>query len=176
MKAMKKYVLILSKTFPVKHPRHGEPTEFATKLKNTLTCVKCTRLVAAICAADCVCYKNVKLHTIRANYPLWKKRFEQIQRGEACLSIRQWEGKPRHSKTIEIAQLTKEDGIGLQRLTFDTKAVCPLCHPTIDGGNSWQPETIAANDGLYFVDWQCWFDKYDLKQPLAIIHFTPCRY
>lgn len=174
---MKKYVLILSKTFPAKHPRHGEATEFAARLKNTFTCIKCSRIVGAMCSPDCECYKNVKLHTIRANYPLWKKRFEKIERGEACLSIRQWEGKPRHSKTIEIARLTKEDGIGLQKLTFDTKAVCPLCHPTIEGSTkTWQPETLAANDGLCFVDWQCWFDKYDLSEPLAIIHFTECRY
>lgn len=173
---MKTYVLILSRVFPATHPRKGEPTEFNSKLKNAKSCVRCAEIVSAICDIDCKCYNNAKFHTIRANYLLWKKRFEKIERGEACLSIRQWEGKPRRSKTIEIARLTKDDGIGLQKLEFDTKAVCPLYHPSIEGNTTVQAETLAANDGLMFVDWQCWFDEYDLTEPLAIIHFTKLRY
>lgn len=163
------YVLILSKTFPAYHPRKGEPTDFRLALKNTLDFWRYD--LSPVDMLYC------KLHTIRANYLLWKKRFEKIERGEACLSIRQWEGKPRRSKTVEIARLTKDDGIGLQKLEFDSKAVCPLCHPVIEGSTKeWQPETLAANDGLCFVDWQCWFDKYDLSEPLAIIHFSKFRY
>ena len=169
------YQLILSQTFPATHPRKGEPTEFASKLNNAIPCAICQMTIRAACSHDCK-YQDSKFHTIRANYPLWKKRFEKIERGEACLSIRQWEGKPRRSKTIEIARLTKDDGIGLQKLEFDTKAVCPLCHPIIEGNTIVQAETLAANDGLNFVDWQCWFDKYDLTEPLAIIHFTKIRY
>lgn len=160
---MKTYVITLSQVFPTTHPKAGIPTGFKHSLQATLNGWGDLRFA--------------KLHTIRANYPLWAKRFEQIERGEACLSIRQWSGKPYASKQVEIGRLTKEDGIGLQKLSFDSKAVCPLCHPTIDGSaRMWQPETIAANDGLYFVDWQCWFDKYDLSKPLAIIHFTGFRY
>jgi len=162
------YQLILSQTFPATHPRKGEPTEFYSALRNTLDFLRYD--------LSPVDFIYCKLHTIRANYPLWKKRFEKIARGEACLSIRQWEGKPRRSNTIEIARLTKDDGIGLQKLEFDTKAVCPLCHPIIEGNTIVQAETLAANDGLNFVDWQCWFDKYDLTEPLAIIHFTKFRY
>ena len=40
----------------------------------------------------------VKLHTIRANYPLWEKRIKDIQEGHAVLSVRQWSGKPYRSK------------------------------------------------------------------------------
>ena len=162
------YQLILSQKFPATHPRKGEPTEFYSALRNTLDFLR-----HDLSPVDFI---YCKLHTIRANFPLWKKRFEKIERGEACLSIRQWEGKPRRSKTIEIARLTKDDGIGLQKLEFDTKAVCPLCHPIIEGNTIVQAETLAANDGLNFVDWQCWFDKYDLTEPLAIIHFTKIRY
>ena len=162
------YHLILSQKFPATHPRKGEPTEFYSALRNTLDFLRYD--------LSPVDFIYCKLHTIRANYSLWKKRFEKIARGEACLSIRQWEGKPRRSKTIEIARLTKDDGIGLQKLEFDNKAVCPLCHPIIEGNTTVQAETLAANDGLSFVDWQCWFDKYDLTEPLAIIHFTKIRY
>ena len=35
---------------------------------------------------------------------------------------------------------------------------------------------LAAHDGLSFSDWYDWFRKVDLKQPLAIIHFTKFRY
>lgn len=169
------YVLMLSKAFPANHPRKGEPTYFKDRLQNAGVPITDPFWGADLIPDDKII--NEKIHTLRANYELWAKRFEKIMRGEACLSIRQWEGKPRRSKAIEIARLTKEDGIGLQKLTFDTKAICPLCHPEIEGSTRiWQPETIAANDGLYFVDWQCWFDKYDLSKPLAIIHFTSFRY
>lgn len=94
---MDTYVLMLSKTFPAYHPRKGEPTDFRLALKNTLDFWRYD--LSPVDMLYC------KLHTIRANYLLWKKRFEKIERGEACLSIRQWEGKPRRSKTVEIARL-----------------------------------------------------------------------
>ena len=97
---MKTYVLMLSQFFPAYHPKAGSSTDFKNKLQAALN--GWSDLTFA------------KLHTIRANYPLWKKRFEQIERGEACLSIRQWSGKPYASKQVEIARLTKDDGIGLQ--------------------------------------------------------------
>lgn len=82
---MKTYYLTLSQVFPATHARAGQPTGFRENLFKT------------------------KLHTIRANYEFWKNRFEQIEKGEACLSIRQWTGKPYRSKQVEIARLTRED-------------------------------------------------------------------
>ena len=37
---------------------------------------------------------------------------------------------------------------------------------------------LAENDGLTFADWKAWFSnpKYDLSEPMAIIHFTKFRY
>ena len=67
---MKTYYLTLSKVFPSTHAKAGMNTCFEEKLR------------------------VYKLHTIRANYDFWKKRFEQIAAGKACLSIRQWVGKP----------------------------------------------------------------------------------
>lgn len=154
---MDTYVITLSQVFPVTHSRKGEPTGFKDKFLN------------AIKAAP---EEWWKLHTIRANYELWKKRFEKIEKGEACLSIRQWTGKPYRSKQVELARLTREDGIGIERLTFDRS---PHLLPNVD----YKPVgvgNLANNDGLSLDDWKEWFKGNDLSKPLAIIHFTKFRY
>ena len=145
---MKTYVIILSKEFPATHPLKGEPTCFREAFR-----------------------KN-KLHTIRANYPLWKKRIAEVQRGEAVLSVRQWSGRPYMSKQETIATLTADDGVGIQKLTFFSGRII---NPTV---GKYQPSVkeIAHNDGLGSTYWLYWFKNYDLSQPLAIIHFTPFRY
>ena len=106
---MKTYVITLSKRFPTGHNRAGEPTHFWEKFikgRDNYSCIYRDFWETTI----------PKIHTIRANYPLWKKRIAEVERGEACLSIRQWTGKPYRSKQVEIARLTKEDGVGIQRL------------------------------------------------------------
>ena len=160
---MKTYVITLSQTFPATHPRAGEPTGFSHKV--TAACNKW---------GD----HQLKLHTIRANYPFWKKRFDEIERGEACLSIRQWSGKPYRSKQIEIARLTKEDGIGIQKLEFLEFDPAFKDGIWISGKTFSQShkECLAENDGMSYKDWQDWFRNYDLSKPLAIIHFTKFRY
>lgn len=163
---MKTYVITLSQNFPAKHPRKGEPTDFRTKFLSARYSQEGGTLYVA---SD----GKRKLHTIRANYELWRKRFEQIKRGEACLSVRQWSGKPYCSKQIEIARLTKEDGIGLQRLEFYNGC---LQQPILSSGMTIRAEMLAQNDGLLFEDWLDWFKSYDLSKPLAIIHFTTFRY
>ena len=154
---MKTYVITLSQHFPATHPRKGQITHFNAKLSSALWIARGGISVGA----------KPKLHTIRANYPLWAKRFEQINRGEACLSIRQWTGKPYASKQVEIARLTKEDGIGIQRLDLkETDYISMIHHSKI----------YANNDGLSRREWIDWFKDYDLSQPMAIIHFTKFRY
>lgn len=148
MEKKKTYVLTLSAVFPKAHNKAGMPTGFKEKF---LTCEK--------------------LHTIRANYPLWEKRIKDIQEGRAVLSIRQWAGKPYRSKQVEIGRLTADDGVGIQML----KMIDLFRTTTIDGHKVELPD-LAENDGLSFNDWYEWFKGYDLKQPLAIIHFTKCRY
>ncbi len=159
---MKTYYLTLSQVFPSTHPRAGKPTFFRDKLHAALT--------------DNADYWN-KLHTIRANYEFWKKRFEQIAAGEACLSIRQWVGKPygKGSTQREIVRLTREDGIGIQKLRIYEHEPLPVVYADrYTTPVDWQE--LAANDGLSLNDWREWFKDYDLSQPLAIIHFTPFRY
>ena len=146
---MKTYVITLSRNFLAYHKRAGEETHFKEKFLS-----------------------GEKLHTIRANYPLWEKRIKEVQEGRAILSIRQWTGKPYRSKQVEIATLTAENGVGLQRLEFTD---CRLRFPYV--GSEWTSMiSLAKNDGLSLNDWVGWFGGYDLSEPMAIIHFTKFRY
>lgn len=172
---MKTYVLTLSKTFLKWHPRAGEPTYFKEKFEQAQAITKAGKFPCGLPYPDFI---DPKYHTIRANYPFWKKRFDEIERGEACLSIRQWSGKPYCSKMIEIARLTKEDGIGIQKLEFLEFDPAFKDGIWISGKTFSQShkECLAENDGLSYKDWQDWFRNYDLSKPLAIIHFTKFRY
>jgi len=162
---MKTYIIILSDQFPKKHAKTGNPTLFKEKFligqgiytKDVLFDIDKT--------------KFPKIHTIRSNYFLWERRIQEVQNGNAILSIRQWSGKPYCSKQIKIKELTCHDGVGIQRLNlFD------LFRPALIDGRNISLLELASNDGLTFEDWYHWFKNYDLKQPLAIIHFTNFRY
>ena len=160
---MKTYVLTLSKVFPAYHIRKGEPTNFEDAFNAGQSFKK---------DAYTFC-EFPKIHTIRDNYELWAKRFEEIDRGEAQISIRQWSGKPYHSKQEIICNLTKADGIGIQKMF-----VCgsETIYPKFVDNCYVDTETIANNDGLSDVDWLNWFKRCDMKEPLAVIHFTKFRY
>lgn len=152
---MKTYVITLSQVFPVTHKRAGERTGFKEKFFNGLDKER----------------DDGKLHTIRANYGLWRKRFNEIEEGKACLSVRQWSGKPYRSKQVELTRLTREDSIGIQEVMLKNgDAYFPF------EGRHYTISSIAKNDGLSFADWLEWFKSYDLSKPLAVIHFTHFRY
>lgn len=157
---MKTYVITLSQVFPSTHPLAGEPTYFKVKMLSVRN--------------NTPCYRG-KFHTIRANYEFWRKRFEKIAAGEACLSVRHWVGKPyaEGSTQEEIIRLTREDGIGIQKLTFEN---CDLSRPVIDGVSRPISSGLAFNDGLSYEDWKNWFRGYNLGNPMVIIHFTKFRY
>lgn len=155
------YVLTISHKFPTTHKRKGEETNFYPLI-----------------------LRKVKLHTIRGNYKLWKKRFRKIEKGLACLSIRQWDGIPYKSKQTELLKLDKSHGIGVQKLDFkkvpmtidevmktQSKVLSRVWKPLISNDIE-----LAKNDGLSLVDFKDWFKKYDLSEPMAIIHFTDFRY
>jgi hypothetical protein len=165
MKEPSVYCLTLSQTFPTTHPRAGQPTFFFDKLN------------AAI--SGNLDYWN-KLHTIRANYDFWAKRFQKIKAGEAVLSIREWVGTPygKGSTQRELARLTRKDGIGIQKLEFElADKSFGKYHPRINDGKGVSSiEELAKNDGLSLEDWKAWFKDYDLSKPMAIIHFTKFRY
>lgn len=146
---MKTYVITLSKTFLKGHKREGEPTDFAEKLRKQ------------------------KIHTIRGNYLLWSERIGEVMSGAACLSIRQWSGKPYRSKQIELAVLTNKDGVGIQFLNIHPESDFTCI---IDDVGKISSERIANNDGLSLEDWKEWFRRDDLKRTMSIIHFTKFRY
>ena len=178
MEKKKTYVLTLSKVFPKTHNKAGTPTGFKVKFALGQGCPDCDKPqdLSGVNISDCNGSVNAcslpKLHTIRANYPLWEKRIKEVQEGNAVLSVRQWSGKPYRSKQEEIARLTAESGIGIQKLEFTDNR---LRFPYID--DSWENMTsIAKNDGLSLEDWVEWFKNYDLSEPMVIIHFTKFRY
>lgn len=153
---MKTYVITLSQNFPAMHKQAGKPTNFKEKF-----------------------LRGEKIHTIRANYPLWEKRIKEVQDGRAVLSVRQWTGKPYRSKQVEITTLTAEDEIGVQA----ARIVAGIYLKIIFDDNfehyfvSEEERTLLAkNDGLSLEDWKEWFISYDITNPLAIIHFTKFRY
>lgn len=160
------YYLTLSQVFPSTHSRAGEPTDFEAAFHSGQPLPK----ERTFC-------KFKKLHTIRANYDFWAKRFEKIAAGEAVLSIRQWVGKPygEGSTQREIASLTREDGIGLQQLRFTVDMDCQRV-ALINGITLPSLRVLANNDGLSLEDWNDWFSGYDCSKPMAIIHFTNYRY
>ena len=161
-KKIKTYNIMLSRVFPDTHPRAGEDTGFKPKVLTALN--------------NLPCYRQ-KLHTIRANYPLWKKRFEEVERGEAVIKLRQWTDRPYRSKTVLIKTLTAKNGIGLQKLTMRMPDRGNLPFYVIDDCMFFSTANVLSkNDGLSLDDWQSWFKDYDWTQPLAIIHFTPFRY
>ena len=184
---MKTYVITLSRLFPKGHRKEGEKTFFKEQLQNALLAD------AGLSACDCCKYEtrdceacgheatkfHKKLHTIRANYDLWAKRFEQVKRGEACISVREWTGKPYRSPQVEITRLTQEHGIGLQKLDaikaseagyVDYKLLSFKKHKRVTY------EELAPNDGLTLEDFREWFKDCDPAKPMAIIHFTKFRY
>lgn len=169
---MKTYVLTISRTFPKTHKRAGRPTYFAEKISVTVSLDCLTR-------GDLLNFDShelrSKIHTIRANYDLWKKRIDQVNEGNAILSIRYWSGKPYNSKQIEICQL-KQGAVGIQKvnLYYDKTAFIRTSNNFLLAEKKWS--VLAKNDGLSLEDFTAWFKGYDLNQPMAIIHFTKFRY
>lgn len=151
---MKTYVLTISKTFPKKLNRSGELTNFDLKIE-----------------------RGQKLHTIRANYELWKKRFIEIDTCKAVLSIRYWTDKPYRSKQIELFRLSKTEGIGLQKIVkINFDVVYGVAIEKRKHDVPFETNQVASNDGLSLTDFKDWFNGYDLNKPMALIHFTDFRY
>jgi len=156
MRKKKTYVLTVSQNFPKTHPRSGESTGFVEAIKKLFS------------------EQQTKIHTIRANYPLWEKRIAEINAGNAVLSIRYWTGKPYNSKQEEILCL---EGCGIQKLVWMQHKIDPnILTLSIDEQFSPELINVAANDGLSKQDFDDWFEGYDLYKPMAIIHFTKFRY
>ena len=107
---IKRYRLGVSKTFPATHPRKGEETFFVEKIENNenLSCMSET--TRALSEAEF----GVKIHTIRSNYPLWKKRMEEVQAGRAVIELFYWADKPYRSKQVVFATLDRILDVGFR--------------------------------------------------------------
>ena len=153
---LKCYVLMIARTFPATHIDKGMPTFFKEKIE-----------------------KLLKSHTLRSNYGYWKKRIDNVNKGLAYISLREWEGKPYKSDKIEIKRLYA-GGIGIQSIVIDKLGKDRLVVSAIDGVfKGVSPTTVANNDGLSFKQFYDWFfptkSKHDRFEG-AIIHFTNYRY
>ena len=169
------YYLTLSQFFPSNHPRAGQPTNFRSAFLNAQMCARCQQPSKGMCMHECV-GGFLKKHTIRANYDFWARRFEKIYAGDAVLSVREWVDKPygKGSSQREIALLTRDDGIGLQRLTVVGTSIA---HHNLFVDGVWVPRfDLAMNDGLTAPDWRNWFFTYKADGPLGVIQFTKFRY
>ena len=154
---IKTYVITLSKNYMKGHPKEGQPTNFK---ENFLS--------------------GEKIHTIRGNYDLWKKRLDDVRDRKAILSIRQWEGKPYRSPQIEIAKITSASCCGVQHISLWKPNENDIYWQINDRKTNVQLHDVAKNDGLDIEDFRRWFiPKKDVKDFYfegAIIHFTPFRY
>jgi len=158
---MKTYVLIISENFPAYHPLAGEPTNFIDKIKS-----------------------GEKIHTIRSNYDLWERRIEEVNKGNAIISVRSWTGKPCRSKQKEHFKLGKSD-VGIEGLIFMNEDISNT-HVTKGHEITFynvnrdvkevSVEILAKNDGLPLREFIKWFENYDLNPDHTIIHFTNFRY
>lgn len=144
---MKCYILMVSKYFPVSHPRKGDDTDFMESIQH-----------------------YDKIHTIRSNYKLWKKRFEEIEKGNAYLSVRQWYGLPYRSKQQEIFRFDHRRKIGIEKLYLTEQGFMAI------GNHIINIEKLAENDGLSKMDFIDWFRGFKIGDEKAIIHFTDFRY
>jgi len=122
-----------------------------------------------------------KFHTLRANFPLWEKRIEEVNAGRARLSIRYWSGVPYKSIQVEFASLTE---CGIQKVMFAHQpGYASVAFPFIIPSKHEDPQyrnvaihELSKNDALSINDFKAWFKGYDLSKPLAIIQFTTFRY
>lgn len=182
--------VMLSKTFFPQHPKAGEPTGFAEKVK-----------------------KGTKRHTCRCNYDYWKDRIARLQERNGVLSLRQWSGKPyekgSHTETVldvpasivEVQELimtrSKEEvKIYTEQSPKPYAETAVYDYEASIDGTPYPVELIAQNDGLTVEDFKAWFnpvfDDYAKKVRLtkddeeiepseitlkfAVIQFTTFRY
>jgi hypothetical protein len=182
-----KVVLTVSKTFFPKHPKAGQETHFADKIKYAVWMEN----QAEICKEkgydfDCRTCTDAcrdldltpKIHTCRANYGYWEKKIARLKEAGGVLSVRQWSDKPYRSPQETIIDIPAEI-VGVQKLRL------VLCNDksllTSVDGKSLLTSIVAKNDGLWAQDYIDWFAPVFRKEQkevldFAIIHFTKFRY
>ena len=77
------------------------------------------------------------------------------------------------------AVLTKDDGIGLQKMQLYKVGEEYEKRYMMIGNKNVNSSLVALNDGLSQEDWINWFfgnTKYNMSAPFAVIQFTNFRY
>lgn len=151
MKNLKCYVMMISEKFPSYHSKKEEPTDFIQKIKD-----------------------KIKKTTFRVNYEFWKYRIDEVDKGNAFISVRTWKGRPRMPGSRQIEQMQFNQGeIGIQKAEWNT-VLGWLIDGVISDPNL-NTNDVANNDGLTEDEFKEWFDKLP-KQAMGCIHFTDFRY
>lgn len=179
------YSIAVSPRFPADHKRKGEPTYFVFKIENEIHDYE----FSSIKQYDdnnnetLIVIYDRKLHTIRKNYPMWVKRMEKVNRGEAVIDIFCWKlpgGRyTKGNEPVVFATLDKDSGCGVQVVNPNNELTfwyVPITEDLKDFSKPIYVNELAKNDGLSLYDFKSWFKGYDLSQPMAIIHFTSFRY
>lgn len=146
---MKNHVLTLSDYFPAWHSRKGYPTNFKEQFLD-----------------------GDKIHTIRKSHK-WIERIQEVQNGDAKLSIRRWTGKPYNSKQEVIKELYGKK-VGVQKVSMRNGEITSIYYNNIHKQSEYFDMEVAVNDGLNIDDFQEWFAG--VTGELVIIHFTEFRY
>lgn len=150
-KTNKKVVLLLSKTFPMKHISKGMPTSFSDKING-----------------------GTKIHTIRSNYDMWKHNIDKVNEAGFILSLRQWKNRPYRSRQEEFKRLS---GASYERIAMMYDHENGTLKAVINGKQYLDVRKIAENDGLSWNDFICWFFGNGRSYfEGIIIHFTDFKY
>lgn len=163
MNERKKILMTLSKSFPLTHSRKREATDFSTKLRRTLDGKQGDR----------------KIHTIRSNYTQWKHNLDKVIDKQYFISVREWSGRPYHTKQIELYRIYAKVSYQSIRLVYRAADKSVSC--TIDGRVFTDLDLLAKNDGLSRQDFLEWYfpilsEDRDRSFEGIIIHFTDFRY
>lgn len=148
--ARKQIIIMLSRVYPKKHTKAGEPTNFGKLLE-----------------------VGRKIHTIRGNYDLWKVNEEKMKSGKYFISVRQWSGRPYHSKQVEIAQIRTPILVQRMELRYNHRTDSITAETDDKRWVDWMQ--IAYNDGMNTEDFKEWFfgknQKEDKSFDGCVIHF-----
>lgn len=166
--------IMLTKTFFAGHYREGEPTDFASKVKD-----------------------GTKKHTIRCNLDYWREHLAKAQQRGGIVSLREWEGKPYRSPQREILAVPASM-VEVQELTLvRERTPYAYCYKATVDGQQVNVTRLANNDGLNATEFTDFFnplfekyaEEYSVTMPdgekakpkvislkFAVIQFTTFRY
>jgi hypothetical protein len=185
-----KAVVLLSKTFFPQHPKAGQPTQFADKVKYAVwieeqgeICKECKQNGYDYECRTCTgsYHSNdliPKIHTCRSSYSYWKDIIDRLKSKGGVLSVREWIDKPYKKPGQNTIIDIPAENVDVQKLTIEYSKQKFI--PKVDNKIIHLPD-LAANDGLTTQDYIDWFVPVFKKEKaevldFAIIHFTKFRY